>query len=96
MTQIELYLLAGAAVGLIICLRGGIRAQVADWAIGVFIAALASAGYFTLFSLTRTPFLGTLIHHFAFCLVASSAAQMARIASSSPSPSGTAGLGVFA
>ncbi|MGA2499156.1 MAG: DUF6717 family protein [Tepidisphaeraceae bacterium] len=61
MTQIELYMLAGAAVGLVIWLRGCIRGQVADCAVGLFIAALASAGYFILFSLTRTPFLGSLI-----------------------------------
>ncbi|MFI5381142.1 MAG: DUF6717 family protein [Tepidisphaerales bacterium] len=61
MPQIELYLLAGAAVGLAVCIRGCIVSQVADFAIGLFIAALASAGYFMLFSLTRTPFLGTLM-----------------------------------
>lgn len=61
MNVYELGILLLALLGLGLCVRGLRRVSLSDAILGVILVALACAGYFFLFNLTRTPYLAAMI-----------------------------------
>lgn len=61
MSTVDLWISGVAALGLAVWIRGCVTRSVADCALGLLVAAVAVAGYFITFSLTRTAYLGVII-----------------------------------